>query len=201
MLFRRSSKGLRDIGCERPHAALMRLHDVIAASIEADGLIVHVQPPAPQFPVPVLVGRAVESPSSSSIHTRPPESKRVIQVPGHVLNVPVQAHAGIEEHGDGRPGAARKAAAEKAVDGSLPQAGCIGDPDHTARARRAPALRTARRPQAPPPGCAPVLPVRRPQVQQSHEVGFAGLLRGVPARRFHAFLKCGWDLCFAPADV
>ena len=62
------------------------------------------------------------------------QSKRMIQVPGHVLNVAVQAHARVEEHGDGRPGALRKAAAEKAVDGcaGLPQARGIGDPDHPA---------------------------------------------------------------------
>ena len=46
----------------------------------------------------------------------------------------MQAHARVEEHGDGRPRALRKAAAEKAVDGcaGLPQARGIGDPDHPA---------------------------------------------------------------------
>ena len=43
------------------------------------------------------------------------------------------------------------------------------------------------RPRPHRPGAPPVLPVRRPQVQQPHEIGFGGLLRGVPARRFHAF--------------
>ena len=84
---------------------------------------------------------------------------------------------------------ARKAAAEKAVDGcaGLPQAGGIGHPDHTAVPEQAQRCVPFVRPWAHGPGAPPVLPVRRPQVQQSHEVGFAGLLRGVPARRFHAF--------------
>ena len=113
----------------------------------------------------------------------------MIRVPGHVLNVPVQAHAGIEEHGDGRPGAARKAAAEKAVDGcaGLPQAGGIGDPDHAAVPQQPQRCVPFVRPRPHRPGAPPVLPVRRPQVQQPHEIGFGGLLRDVPARRFHAF--------------
>ena len=80
---------------------------------------------------------------------------------------------------------------QKAVDGGagLPQARGIGDPDHPAvpeqPQRCVPLVGTRpHRPDAPP-----VLPVRGPQVQQSHEIGFRRLLHGVPARRFHAFFS------------
>ncbi|OLQ00955.1 hypothetical protein AK812_SmicGene16329 [Symbiodinium microadriaticum] len=81
-----------------------------------------------------------------------PQSKRVIRVPGHVLNVAVQAHAGIEKHGDGRPGPLLEAALQEVVHGSagLSQARGSGDPDHT-------------------------------PVQQLHEIGFGGLVRDDPA--------------------
>ena len=42
------------------------------------------------------------------------------------------------------------------------------------------------RPQPHRPGAPPVLPVRRTQVQQPHEIGFGGLFRGVPTRQLHA---------------
>ena len=56
----------------------------------------------------------------------------MIRVPGHVLDVAVQAHAGIEKHGDGRPGAVREAGPEKAVhgDAGFPQARRVRDADH-----------------------------------------------------------------------
>ena len=102
MLFRRSSKGLRDIGCERPHAALVGLDHVIAAGIEADWLVVHIQPPAPQLSPPLLVGQPCRGIPVVVFDPHPPscviaQSKRVIQVPRHVLNVAVQAHARVED--------------------------------------------------------------------------------------------------------
>ncbi|CAE7419819.1 unnamed protein product [Symbiodinium sp. CCMP2592] len=97
VLLSRASVGLRNISCESPHAALVWLHQVISASIEADGLVVHVQPSSPQLPVALLAGQhrgrvalVVFDPHS------PPgviaESQSMIQVPWHVLNVTVQAH-------------------------------------------------------------------------------------------------------------
>ena len=63
----------------------------------------------------------------------------MIRVPGHVLDVAVQAHAGIEKHGDGRPGAVREAGPEKAVhgDAGFPQARCVRDADHAAMPEKA----------------------------------------------------------------
>ena len=55
------------------------------------------------------------------------------------------------------------------------------------RARTGPAMRTFRTSLGPRPGCAPGASSPPTTGQQSHEVGFAGLLRGVPARRFHVF--------------
>ena len=136
VLFGCPSIGLRNICSEGPHAALVWLYHVIAAGIEADGLIVHVQPPAPQLSLSLLVGQpsrgvplVIFDPHPSSCVVS--QSKRMIQVPGHVLNVAVQAHARVEEHGDGRPGALRKAAAEKGIDG------CAGLPQARGIARRA----------------------------------------------------------------
>ena len=195
MLFRRSSKGLRDIGCERPHAALVELDHVIAG-IEADGLVVHIQPPAPQLSPPLLVGQPCRGIPVVVFDPHPPscviaQSKRVIQVPRHVLNVAVQAHARVEEHGDGGPGAVRKAALEEVVHGraGLPQARSIGDAEHAAVPEKPQRCILLVRPWLHRPGAPTVLPVRRPQVQQPHQIGFGGLLRGVPARRFH-FLHC-----------
>ena len=194
MLFRCSSIGLWHVGSQSPHAALVGLDLVIATSIEANGLVVHVQPPAPQFPAAFLVGQpgrgvpfVVFDPHPASCVVS--QSKCVIQVPGHVLNVAVQAHAGIQKHGNGRPGAVREAAAEKAVDGGagLPQACGIGHPDHAAVPEQAQRCVSFVRCWAHSPGAPPVLPARRPQVQQSHQTGFGGLLSGVPARRFHVF--------------
>ena len=51
--------------------------------------------------------------------------------------------------------------------------------------RRPVALETPTTPPC-PKSAAPVLPVRRPQVQQPHEICFGGLFRGVPARQLHA---------------
>ena len=106
-------------------------------------------------------------------------------MPGHVLDVAVQSHARIEEHGDGRPGAARKAALEKAVDGDagLPQARCIGHPDHPAVPEKPQRGIPLVSPGSHRPGAAPVLPARRLQIQQVHEIGFAGLHLGVQARQ------------------
>ena len=91
----------------------------------------------------------------------------MVRVPRHVLNVAVQPHARVEEHGDGGPGAARKAAAEKAVDGcaGLPQARGVRDPDHSAvpeQPERCVPLVGARPHRASAPAA---LPFRRPQVQ------------------------------------
>ena len=60
-------------------------------------------------------------------------------------------------------------------------------PDHAAVPQQPQRCVPFVRPRPHRPGAPPVLPVRRPQVQQPHEIGFGGLLRGVPARRFHAF--------------
>eukprot|EP00439_Symbiodinium_sp_Y106_P001821 s9872_g1.t1 len=44
-VLRRPSMGLENVSCEGPHAALVGFDHVVPASIEADGLVVHVQPP------------------------------------------------------------------------------------------------------------------------------------------------------------
>ena len=81
---------------ERPHAALVWLHHVIAASGEADGLVVHVEPSASLAPLRGQPGSGVPF---VVFDPHPPcvvsESERMIQVASHVLNV---------EHGDGGPG-------------------------------------------------------------------------------------------------
>ena len=92
---------------------------MIAASVEAYRLVVHVQPPTPQLSLPFLVGQPGSGIPIIVFDPHPfageiPQSQRMIQVPRLVLNVAVQAHARIEEHGNGGPGAVRKAALEKA---------------------------------------------------------------------------------------
>ena len=52
------------------------------------------------------------------------QSKCVIRVPRHVLNVPVQAHVGIEEHGDRGPGAVPEIALETPTT-PVPEERCI----------------------------------------------------------------------------
>ena len=102
-------------------------------------------------------------------------------MPRHVLNVAVQAHAGIEEHGDGRPRPLQKAALEKAVHGctGLSQARGIGDTDHAPVPEQAQRGVSFVSPRPHGPGAPPVLPAGGPQVQQLHEIGFGGLLRDV----------------------
>ena len=115
----------------------------------------------------------------------------MIRVPGHVLDVAVQAHAGIEKHGDGRPGAVREAGPEKAVhgDAGFPQARCVRDADHAAMPEKVQRRISLIGPGPHGPGAPPVLPARGPQVQQLHQIGFGGFLRGVSAGQFH-FLHC-----------
>ena len=105
----------------------------------------------------------------------------MIRVPGHVLDVAVQAHAGIEKHGDGRPGAVREAGPEKAVhgDAGFPQARCVRDADHAAMPEQPQRRISLIGPGPHGPGAPPVLPARGPQVQQLHQIGFGGFLRGV----------------------
>ena len=64
-----------------------------------------------------------------------------------------------------------------AVDGDagLPQARCIGHPDHPAVPEKPQRGIPLVSPGSHRPGAAPVLPARRLQIQQVHEIGFAGL--------------------------
>ena len=105
----------------------------------------------------------------------------MIRVSWHVLDVAVQAHAGIEKHGDGRPGAVREAGPQKAVHGAAgsPQARGVRDADD------APVPEEAERSvlfigSGPHSSDAPpTLPARGPQVQQLDQICFGGLGRGV----------------------
>ena len=137
VLLRRPSIGLWNISSESPHAALVWFHHVIAAGIEGYGLVVHIYPPAAQLSFALL---AVQSDEDVSFVVFDPhaataeltESYRVVRLPDHVLNVAVQAHMRVEEHGDGRPSAVGEAALEKIVHGStgrLPGC-CIRDAAH-----------------------------------------------------------------------
>ena len=82
---------------------------MIGASIEGNGLVMHVQRGAPQLPCRLSVVGLDPHPPSRVVS----QSERMIRVLGHVLNVAVPAHAGVEEHGDGGPGAVQKAALDR----------------------------------------------------------------------------------------
>ena len=118
-----------------------------------------------------------------------PQSKRVIRVPGHVLNVAVQAHVGIEKHGDGRPGPLREATLQEVVYGSEGLSQARGSGDHTPVPEQPQQGISLVGPRPHSPGATRVFLVRRPQVQQLHEIGFGGLVRDDPASRFH-FSHC-----------
>ena len=192
VLLSRASIGLRNISCERPHAALVRLHHVIAASIEADGFVVHVDPPAPQFPFALLGGQpshgvplVVFDPHTAAGEIA--KSYRVIRLTDHVLNVAVKPHVGVEEYGYRRPGTARKPALEEVVHGNTcrPRACCIGDSTHPAVTKHPQRGIFVEGTRAHRSGSPLVLPLRRPQVQQPRQIGFGGLLRDLAPRQVH----------------
>ena len=99
---------------------------------------------------------------------------------------------GIEKHGNGRPGAVREAALEKAVhsDAGSPQARRVRDADHAPVPEQPQRCISLIGPRPHRSGAPPVLPVRGPQVQQLHQIGFGGFLRGVFGRPIPCFLHC-----------